>query len=29
MDFGKIPENELEQIDFTLPPDPAGNKEVL
>ena len=29
MDFGKIPENELLQIDFTLPPDPPGNKEVL
>ncbi len=29
MDFGKIPENELEQIDFTLPPEPPGNKEVL
>ena len=29
MDFGKIPENELEQIDFALPPEPAGNKDVL
>src|SRR5580700_9077085 len=29
MEFGKIPENELNQIDFTLPPDPPGNKEVL
>ena len=29
MEFGKIPENELDEIDFTLPPDPPGNKEVL
>jgi uncharacterized protein YecE (DUF72 family) len=29
MDFGKIDEKELDTIDFTLPPDPAGTKEVL
>lgn len=29
MDFGKLPEKELLQIDFTLPPDPPGNNEVL
>lgn len=29
MEFGKISEAELEQIDFTLPPDPAVNAEVL
>jgi uncharacterized protein YecE (DUF72 family) len=29
MDFGKLPEKELDGIDFTLPPDPAVNKEVL
>ena len=29
MDFGKIPEKELLQTDFTLPPDPPENKEVL
>src|ERR1043166_8472393 len=29
MEFGKLPENELELIDFKLPPDPAVNKEVL
>jgi uncharacterized protein YecE (DUF72 family) len=29
MDFGKIPEKELKEIDFTLPPDPPENKEVL
>ena len=29
MEFGKIPESELQQIDFTLPPEPPGNKEVL
>ena len=29
MDFGKIPEKELLQIDFTLPPDPSQNKDVL
>lgn len=29
MDFGKIPEQELIGMDFTLPPDPPGNREVL
>lgn len=29
MEFGKIPEQELDQMDFTLPPDPPVNKEVL
>jgi uncharacterized protein YecE (DUF72 family) len=29
MEFGKIEEHELEQLDFTLPPDPAVNAEVL
>lgn len=29
MKFGKVPENELNNIDFTLPPEPAGNKLVL
>src|SRR5688572_24389604 len=29
MEFGKVTEEELEQIDFTLPPDPSVNKEVL
>lgn len=29
MDFGRLPEDELKQIDFTLPPEPAGNIEVL
>ena len=29
MEFGKIPENELAQINLTLPPDPPENKEVL
>lgn len=29
MEFGKLPENELLQIDFTLPPDPPENAAVL
>jgi uncharacterized protein YecE (DUF72 family) len=29
MDFGKVTEPLLEQIDFTLPPEPAVNKEIL
>ena len=29
MEFGKIPEGELKKIDFTLPPEPQQNKEVL
>ena len=26
MEFGRIPENELDKIDFKLPPDPLFNK---
>jgi uncharacterized protein YecE (DUF72 family) len=29
MKFGKLPENELERVDFSLPPEPAGNKKIL
>ena len=29
MDFGRVPANELDNIDFSLPPEPAGNKMVL
>ena len=29
MDFGKVPDAELEQIDFTLPKEPAQNKKIL
>jgi uncharacterized protein YecE (DUF72 family) len=29
MEFGRVPENELSKIDFTLPPEPAFNKKVL
>jgi len=29
MDFGRVPENELSKIDFSLPPEPAMNKLVL
>jgi len=29
MDFGRVPENELDNVDFSLPPEPAGNKKVL
>ena len=29
MEFGKLPENELDRVDFSLPPEPAGNKVVL
>lgn len=29
MDFGRVPENELNSIDFTLPAEPAFNKLVL
>ncbi len=29
MEFGRVPESELDNIDFTLPKDPAFNKEVL
>jgi uncharacterized protein YecE (DUF72 family) len=29
MEFGRVPEAELDQIDFSLPKDPAFNKQVL
>lgn len=29
MDFGKVPDNELANIDFTLPPDPEVNQKIL
>jgi uncharacterized protein YecE (DUF72 family) len=29
MEFGRVPENELNSIDFSLPPEPAANKLVL
>ncbi|MEP7144404.1 MAG: DUF72 domain-containing protein [Ferruginibacter sp.] len=29
MEFGRVPENELETIDFSLPPDPLFNSNVL
>lgn len=29
MDFGKVPENELNKVDFSLPKEPAINKQVL
>lgn len=29
MDFGKVPEEELDHIDFTLPPEPPGNSKIL
>jgi uncharacterized protein YecE (DUF72 family) len=29
MEFGRIPENDLSKIDFTLPPDPSFNKRIL
>ncbi len=29
MEFGKVADQELEQINFALPPDPEDNKEVL
>ena len=29
MEFGRVPESELNNIDFTLPKDPAFNKQVL
>ncbi len=29
MEFGRVPEKELDKIDFTLPPDPAFNKKIL
>ena len=29
MDFGRVPENELNTIDFTLSPEPPINKTIL
>ena len=29
MEFGRVPENELDKIDFRLPPDPTFNKKIL
>jgi uncharacterized protein YecE (DUF72 family) len=29
MDFGRVPEIELDSVDFSLPKDPDGNKKVL
>jgi uncharacterized protein YecE (DUF72 family) len=29
MEFGRVPENELDQIDFSLPAEPAFNKGIL
>jgi uncharacterized protein YecE (DUF72 family) len=29
MKFGKVPESELEAIDFSLPAEPVGNKKIL
>jgi uncharacterized protein YecE (DUF72 family) len=29
MEFGRIPENELDKIDFKLPPDPAFNRKIF
>jgi uncharacterized protein YecE (DUF72 family) len=29
MEFGRVPETELDKIDFTLAPDPAFNKNIL
>ena len=29
MEFGRVPENELDSIDFSLPADPAFNKKIL
>ena len=29
MEFGRVPEKELDQIDFSLPPDPAFNETIL
>lgn len=29
MDFGKVPENELDKVDFSLPKEPLFNKQVL
>jgi len=29
MEFGRVPEEELDRIDFKLPPDPLFNKKIL
>ncbi|MBS1509773.1 MAG: DUF72 domain-containing protein [Bacteroidetes bacterium] len=29
MDFGRVPENELDQVDFSLPPEPSFNTTIL
>ena len=29
MEFGRVPESELDSIDFTLPAEPAFNKQIL
>jgi uncharacterized protein YecE (DUF72 family) len=29
MDFGRVPENELSDVNFALPKDPEGNKKIL
>jgi hypothetical protein len=29
MDFGRVPETDLDNVDFSLPKDPEGNKKVL
>lgn len=29
MEFGRVPEEELDKIDFSLPAEPAGNKKIL
>jgi uncharacterized protein YecE (DUF72 family) len=29
MEFGRVPENELDQVDFSLPKEPADNKKLL
>lgn len=29
MEFGRVPENELDKVDFSLPPEPAENKLIL
>src|SRR5690349_20236228 len=29
MEFGSVPENQLDQVDFSLPAEPAYNKKIL
>lgn len=29
MEFGRVPEKELDDVDFSLPAEPAGNKKIL